>query len=210
MVCQGLQEQTTATAMIVVRFGNVLGSAGSVIPKFQEQVAKGGPVTVTHPDVTRYFMSIPEASQLVLQAAAMGEGGQIYVLEMGNPIRIAELARDIIRLSGLSERQIRIEYTGLRAGEKLFEEVTDSREDLLETPHPKIRVVRAVAVSAQRTNLIVREISSSPALVDQEVRRRIGRWIEDYAPNGKGEQSVLASEAEVDEIRYSLASQRST
>jgi len=210
MVCQGLQEQTTSTAMIVVRFGNVLGSAGSVIPKFQEQVAKGGPVTVTHPDVTRYFMSIPEASQLVLQAAAMGEGGQIYVLEMGNPIRIAELARDIIRLSGFSERQIRVEYTGLRPGEKLFEEVTDIREDLLDTPHPKIRVARALAVSAQRADLIVREILSSSALADLEVRRRMERWIEEYAPNGKGEQSFLASEAEVDEIRYSLASQRST
>jgi FlaA1/EpsC-like NDP-sugar epimerase len=181
MICQGLQESASATAMMVVRFGNVLGSAGSVIPKFQEQVAKGGPVTVTHPDVTRYFMSIPEASQLVLQAATIGVGGQIYVLEMGCPVRIADLARDIIRLSGFSEEQIRIEYTGLRPGEKLYEEVIEAAETLLDTPHPKLRVAQARAVALGEVVQIVEQLQRTATFSDANTRRTLERLVTEYA-----------------------------
>jgi FlaA1/EpsC-like NDP-sugar epimerase len=138
MYVQALSERTSSKLM-TVRFGNVLGSNGSVVPIFKEQIASGGPVTVTHPDMTRYFMTIPEAAQLVLQAGALGQGGEIFVLDMGRPVRVLGLARDMIRLSGLEEgRDIEIVFTGLRPGEKLFEELYDPREECLPTPHAKI------------------------------------------------------------------------
>lgn len=131
------------TSFVTVRFGNVLGSNGSVIPLFKEQIAAGGPVTVTHPDMVRYFMTIPEASQLVLQAGAMGQSGEIYVLDMGEPVRIQTLAEDLIRLSGFKpHRDIEIAYSGVRPGEKLFEELSVDAEQATKTKHPKIFVGR--------------------------------------------------------------------
>jgi FlaA1/EpsC-like NDP-sugar epimerase len=127
------------TRFVTVRFGNVLGSAGSVIPIFREQIKRGGPITVTHPEMRRYFMTIPEASQLVMQAGAMGEGGEIFILDMGEAVRIVDLARDLITLSGLRpDKDIEIEFSGVRPGEKLFEELSTSTEHADKTKHPKV------------------------------------------------------------------------
>ncbi len=134
---------SSETRYVAVRFGNVLGSAGSVVPIFREQIAKGGPVTVTHPEMRRYFMTIPEAAQLVLQAGALGKGGEIFVLDMGEPVRIVDLARDLVELSGLRpDIDVAIEFTGMRPGEKLFEELLHDHEAFDRTPHPKIVVGR--------------------------------------------------------------------
>ena len=132
------------TKFITTRFGNVLGSNGSVIPRFKSQLEKGGPLTVTHPDITRFFMTIPEACQLVLEAGAMGNGGEIFVFDMGRAVKIADLAKKIISLAGLRPGEdIKIEYTGLRPGEKLYEEVLADSELTLPTYHPKIKIAKA-------------------------------------------------------------------
>jgi FlaA1/EpsC-like NDP-sugar epimerase len=141
---------SNATLFSMVRFGNVLGSAGSVVPIFKKQIAKGGPVTVTHPDMVRFFMTIPEASQLVLQAGALSQGGEVYVLDMGAPVRIVELARDLIRLSGFRpDRDIAIEFTGVRPGEKLFEELSLLGKETLTSLHPGIFVVATGGLAGQ-------------------------------------------------------------
>lgn len=181
MVCQALQG-TGTTRFEIVRFGNVLGSTGSVVPKFQAQIRKGGPLTVTHPEITRFFMSIPEATQLVLQAAAMGEGGEIFVLDMGKPVRIADLARDMIRLSGRSEREIPIVYTGLRPGEKLYEELLSDDEHTRPTHHPKLRIAKARAVASDWLDEMLEWLRSPLPRADAEVRRDLRRWVSEYQP----------------------------
>lgn len=139
------------TRFLAVRFGNVLGSSGSVVPIFQKQIAAGGPVTVTHPEMRRYFMTIPEASQLVLQAGAIGQGGEIFILDMGEPVRILDLAEELIRLEGKRPHEdIAIEYTGIRAGEKLFEELATDCEQTRPTSHPKIRVWQLPTAASQQ------------------------------------------------------------
>jgi FlaA1/EpsC-like NDP-sugar epimerase len=179
MVCQALQ-QSGETRFELVRFGNVLGSAGSVIARFEEQIARGGPVTVTHPEMVRYFMSIPEAAQLVLQAGAMGLGGEVFVLDMGEPIRIVDLARDMIRLSEASEEDIKVTYTGLRPGEKLFEELLLDDEHTRPTPHPKLRVAKAREVPAGFIESLSVWLAQEKLPEDSDVRRELKRWVPEY------------------------------
>lgn len=182
MICQTMQ-QPDGTRFISVRFGNVLGSSGSVIPKFQKQIEAGGPVTVTHPNIMRYFMSIPEAAQLVLQAGLMGKGGEIFVLDMGEPVRIVDLAKLMIHLSGANENDIRIEYTGLRPGEKLYEELLADDESTLPTPHPKLRVAKARTAAKSLVNELDAWFQDEKPKPGQDVRQALSKWVPEFNPN---------------------------
>jgi FlaA1/EpsC-like NDP-sugar epimerase len=159
LVIQDL-EGRYATRYVAVRFGNVIGSAGSVIPIFREQISKGGPVTVTHPDMVRYFMTIPESVQLVLQAGAMGEGGEIFILDMGEPVSILDLAKDTITLSGLKPYEdIDIVFTGIRPGEKLFEELQTDAESVAKTRHPKIYIGKIAKYPSEEVSSALTELA---------------------------------------------------
>ena len=186
MVCQGLQdklaEDATGTRFVIVRFGNVLGSSGSVIPKFREQIAKRGPVTITHPDITRYFMSIPEAAQLVMQAGLMGMGGEIFVLDMGEPVKIASLAADMIRLSGLQSDEIEIEYVGLRPGEKLYEELLADDEHTMPTPHEKLRIAQARKADLAWVQGLLTWIKGATNADENLLKTELAVWVEEYSP----------------------------
>ncbi len=180
MVCQALQP-AAATRFVIVRFGNVLGSTGSVIPKFRAQIAQGGPITVTHPEITRYFMSIPEAAQLVLQAGLMGAGGEIFVLDMGESVKIVDLAKDLIRLSGYTEDEIRIEFSGLRPGEKLYEELLADNEHTLPTPHAKLRIAQARQVDGAWLKELL-AWTEAATMADSEVKSALELWVPEYQP----------------------------
>jgi FlaA1/EpsC-like NDP-sugar epimerase len=144
------------TRFVTTRFGNVLGSNGSVIPRFREQIAKGGPITVTHPDINRFFMTIPEACRLVMEAATMSTGNQIYVFDMGESVKIETLARRMISLAGLiPDKDIKIEYTGLRPGEKLYEEVLSNNENTIPTCHSRIKIAKVREYAYQQVKLSI-------------------------------------------------------
>ncbi len=171
------------TRFIVVRFGNVLASNGSVVPIFQDQIRRGGPITVTHPEIERYFMMIPEASQLVLQAAAMGQGGEVFVLDMGESVKIVDLARDLIALSGLAEDDIDIEFTGLRPGEKLFEELYFDDERRVATPHPKVFCAMHRPVELARIEGLLEELREVLDDPPEVVRSRMRKLVPEYRDN---------------------------
>lgn len=169
---------------MAVRFGNVLGSSGSVIPTFKKQIAAGGPVTVTHPDVTRYFMTVNEAVGLVLQSATQGEGGEIFVLDMGQPMKIVDLAKQLIELSGLEpEKDIEIQFTGLRPGEKLYEELNHTSENLAPTDHPKImRFISTPLPLDPLRNELDRMLAEAPGMDPQRVKSAIKELVPEYEP----------------------------
>jgi FlaA1/EpsC-like NDP-sugar epimerase len=174
--------RTSKTQFVTVRFGNVLDSEGSVVPIFKKQIAEGGPVTVTHPEMKRYFMTIPEASQLVLQAATMGKGGEIFVLDMGEPVKIVDLAKELITLSGFSpEDDIEIKFTGVRPGEKLFEELSIVGEDMQPTSHPKIAIWKNIIKDRDKLRAGINElVSIAKTSSYDEITRKIKELVPTY------------------------------
>ncbi|MCM3722114.1 polysaccharide biosynthesis protein [Solibacillus isronensis] len=177
MVVQNLATQSKTT-FAAVRFGNVLGSRGSVVPRFKAQIAAGGPVTVTHPEMTRYFMTIPEASRLVLQAGALARGGEVFVLDMGEPVYITDLAKNLIRLSGFKEDEISIEYSGIRPGEKMYEELLSPNEIQEEHVYPKIHVGKANCMSPKQLAMFLSELEQqdNPQLKEKVIAVANGHW----------------------------------
>lgn len=192
LVLQGLAQRQSGTVLSMVRFGNVLGSSGSVVPLFRDQIRDGGPITVTHQDIIRYFMTIPEASQLVLQAGSMGKGGEVFVLDMGEPVKIVDLARKMIHLMGLEEKtednpdgDIEIVYTGLRPGEKLYEEllIGDNPQG---TAHPRIMMAREVSLSWEEIRLTLEKLDRASRHFDCEsIRNLLSEARTGYSPNGE-------------------------
>ncbi|HIJ89671.1 MAG: polysaccharide biosynthesis protein [Desulfobulbaceae bacterium] len=189
--CEKARSAGAGTRFMAVRFGNVLGSSGSVIPLFRRQIELGGPVTVTHPDMTRYFMSIEEASQLILQAATMGEGGEVFILEMGTPVRIGQMARDLIQLCGKEpDTEIEIRYTGLRPGEKMYEELITEGEGIVKTGHEKIMVLRGNAASLEDLHESLENLKRFASTHDAEgIKAELVKVIPEYTAQVSG--SVL-------------------
>ena len=184
-----LHLQEKSTVFITTRFGNVLGSNGSVIPWFKKQIASGGPVTVTHPDITRFFMTIPEACTLVLEAATLGKGGEIFVFDMGQPVRIVDLAKNMIRLAGYRPGEdIMITYTGLRPGEKLYEEVLNRKEVTLPTTNPKIMVAKVRKNDWEQVN---DSINSLIELAEKQKPMLIVKKMKEIVPEYKSKNSIF-------------------
>jgi FlaA1/EpsC-like NDP-sugar epimerase len=183
-ICQNLQKGSK-TNFTIVRFGNVLGSAGSVIPKFMEQIAAGGPLTVTHPDITRYFMTIPEASQLVLEAATLGNGGEIFVLDMGQPMKILDLAKSLIEIVGLKvDEDIEIQFTGLRPGEKLYEELLADTENTIPTSHELVRIAKVRNDNDDKSFLDEIETLLTKDFDALQIKQRLKGFVPEYQPEG--------------------------
>jgi FlaA1/EpsC-like NDP-sugar epimerase len=183
MICQNMGRKGAVTRFITVRFGNVLDSAGSVVPLFRKQIAKGGPVTVTHPEVKRYFMTIPESCQLIMEASAVGIGGEVFVLDMGEPIKINYLAEQMVRLAGkVPGMDVEITYTGLRPGEKLFEELFHPSEALVQTPHEKLLLARLREVDWERFEAGVESVEESCHTYDEPaLRSLLGALVPEYS-----------------------------
>jgi FlaA1/EpsC-like NDP-sugar epimerase len=175
-----------STGSAIVRFGNVVGSVGSVVPRFRQQIEKGGPVTVTHPEVTRFFMTIPEACQLILQAGALSTDNmaEIFILDMGTPIKIVDMARDLIRLSGFTpDEDIKIEFVGLRPGEKLFEELITEGEGIVQTQHEKILALKGEIYSMEKLNDVVGELAQLALNQDDDkIKAKLQEMVPDYTP----------------------------
>ncbi len=190
IIVQGMnkKEENIETEFITVRFGNVIGSVGSVIPLFKKQIKEGGPVTITHPEIIRFFMLIPEACQLILQAGAMGKGGEIFILEMGEPVKIDDMARDLIKFSGFKpEIDIQIKYTGLRPGEKLYEELMTNDENLVQTDHDKILVLSGMKYNMDTVNTDINELKKIANQRDRDkIIAQLMKIVPEFTPTGIG------------------------
>ncbi len=203
----------SSTKFMVVRFGNVLGSAGSVVPIFENQIRAGGPITITDPRMRRYFMTIPEASRLVLQAAAMGKGGEIFVLDMGEPVKIVDLARDMIRLAGLPENAIEIEFSGVRPGEKLYEELYFSDEASLPTSHEKVRAAKHRPFPFEQVRKSIDQLIASRSQPSEQLRQQLRELVPEFhTPGdsglGEGPKTAAAVGKSVRDARDNLPPQK--